>query len=126
MLGRFPRVRVVLDHMARPVVDDGPPYAAAASLFSLARFKNLYLKLTTHNVRESQQGKATPRGFFGRVLREFGASRIAWGSNYPASEGSLPDMLAEAKLALASLPQADQDWIFSRTAGTLYPALSDR
>lgn len=126
MLGRFPRVRVVLDHMARPVVDDGPPYAAAASLFSLARFKNLYLKLTTHNVRESQQGKATPKGFFGHVLREFGASRIAWGSNYPASEGSLPDMLAEAKLALASLPQADQDWIFSRTAGTLYPALSHK
>jgi len=124
MLERFPGVRVVLDHMARPVIAEGPPYAAAASLFSLARHKNLYLKLTTHNVRESRTGKATAESFFGRVVREFGASRIAWGSNYPASEGSLAQILAEAKAALASLSPADRDWIFSRTAQTLYPALA--
>ena len=34
---RFPKVRILLDHMARPVLDDGPPYAAAGSLFELAR-----------------------------------------------------------------------------------------
>jgi len=41
VLERFPRVRVILDHMARPAMADGPPYAAAASLFSLARYGNL-------------------------------------------------------------------------------------
>lgn len=126
VLERFPRVRVILDHMARPLIGDGPPYAAAASLFSLARYKNLYLKLTTHNVRESRAGKATPESFFGRVVREFGAARIAWGSNYPASEGSLADILGEAKAALASLSSGDRDWIFSRTAQTLYPSLAGK
>src|SRR5258706_3323035 len=124
MLQRFPRVRVVLDHMARPIIDDGPPYAAAASLFSLARYGNLYLKLTTHNVRESRAGKSLPASFFARVVEEFGASRIAWGSNYPASEGSLPGLLAEARAALAALPSRDHDWIFFRTAQSLYPALA--
>jgi len=124
MLERFPGVRVILDHMARPAIAEGPPYAAAASLFSLARHENLYLKLTTHNVRESRAGKATAESFFGRVVREFGAPRIAWGSNYPASEGGLAEILAEAKAALASLSAADRDWIFSRTAQTLYPALA--
>jgi predicted TIM-barrel fold metal-dependent hydrolase len=126
MLQRFPRVRVLLDHMARPVINDGPPYVAAASLFQLAQYQNLYLKLTTHNVRESQGGKAAPDSFFDRVVREFGASRIAWGSNYPASEGSLLHILAEAKAGLASLSRADQDWIFFRTAQTLYPVLADK
>jgi len=58
------------------------------------------------------------------VVAEFGASRIAWGSNFPASEGSLPGLLAEARSALAALPQRDRDWIFFRTAQSLYPALA--
>jgi predicted TIM-barrel fold metal-dependent hydrolase len=124
VLERFPRLRVILDHMARPAIDDGPPYAAAASLFSLARYGNLYLKLSTHNVREARAGKAAPESFFARVVAEFGASRIAWGSNYPASEGTLAGILAEARSALAPLPSADRDWIFFRTAQSLYPALS--
>jgi predicted TIM-barrel fold metal-dependent hydrolase len=124
VLERFPRVRVILDHMARPTMEDGPPYAAAGGLFSLARYGNLYLKLSTHNVREARAGKATPESFFARVVEEFGASRIAWGSNFPASEGSLPDLLAEARAALAALPNRDRDWIFFRTAQSLYPALA--
>lgn len=126
MLERFPHVRTVLDHMARPAIDDGPPYAGASSLFSLARHENLFLKLTTHNVRESLGGKATPESFFGRVVAEFGASRIAWGSNYPASEGTLSGILAEASAALAALARADRDWIFFRTAQSLYPSLANR
>src|SRR6267154_1880251 len=116
VLERFARVRVVLDHMARPIVEDGPPYAAAARLFSLARYANLHLKLSAHNVRESRAGKSTPESLFARVVAEFGASRIAWGSNFPASEGSLPGLLAEARSALAALPSRDRDWIFFRTA----------
>jgi hypothetical protein len=32
----------------------------------------------------------------------------------------------EAKSALASLPEEDQQWIFARTAQSLYPALADK
>jgi predicted TIM-barrel fold metal-dependent hydrolase len=123
VIARFPRARILLDHMARPLIEDGPPYADAKSLFALARHPNLYLKLTTHNLRESRKGKATPETFFPRVVAEFGAGRIAWGSNYPASEGTLAGLLAEARAALAPLPQVDRDWIFRRTAEALYPVL---
>jgi L-fuconolactonase len=127
MLARFPQARVLLDHMGRPAIGDGPPYLDADPLFELARHKNLYLKLTTHNVRESRQDKATPATFFARVVKEFGASRVAWGSNYPASEGTLAALLADARAALASLPKEYQEWIFFRTAKTLYyPTLVER
>ena len=125
VLERFPKVRIVLDHMARPMLDDGPPYGAASSLFALRLYPNLYLKLTTHNVRESRQGRAKPESFFGRLVEKFGASRIAWGSNYPASEGTLAGVLAEAREALASLSREDQEWIFFRTAESLYPVLAE-
>jgi L-fuconolactonase len=127
MLTRFPQARVLLDHMGRPAIADGPPYLDAGPLFELARHRNLYLKLTSHNVRESRQGKATPETFFARVVKEFGASRIAWGSNYPATEGTLAALLADARAALASLPGEYQEWILFRTAKTLYyPSLVDR
>jgi predicted TIM-barrel fold metal-dependent hydrolase len=83
LLSEFRDARVVLDHMARPVPDD------AGTLLSLARHPNLFLKFTTHNVRDAAKAQTTPEAFMRRVVDAFGARRIAWGSNYPASEGSL-------------------------------------
>jgi predicted TIM-barrel fold metal-dependent hydrolase len=126
MAERFPNVRIILDHCARPELADGPPYKAAASLFALARYANIYLKLTPRIFAESRRGKATPDTFFPRLVSEFGASRLAWGSNYPSSEGSLPQLLNLARQSVACLPLADQNWIFVKTAQALYPALSDQ
>jgi len=125
MIERFPKVKILLDHMARPTLDDGPPYAAAASLFGLARYPTVYLKLTKRNFEQAKAGKATPATFFPKLVAEFGAERLAWGSNYPSSEGTMPDILHLAKEALGVLPQNDQDWIFAKTAQVLYPALKD-
>jgi len=126
VLQRFPGLRVVLDHLARPAQDDGPPYAAADRLWGLARFPGVYVKVTERNFLGAKAGRATPETFFGRLVSEFGASRIAWGSNFPASERSLPELLALAEDALGFLPATERAWIFSRTAQTLYPALADR
>jgi predicted TIM-barrel fold metal-dependent hydrolase len=125
VLQRFPGIRVVLDHLARPVQDDGPPYAAADSLWRLAEHPGVYAKITERNFVGAMAGRATPETFFGRLVSVFGASRVAWGSNFPASERSLPDLVALAQDTLQCLPPRDREWIFSRTAQTLYPALAD-
>jgi len=124
MLERFPNVRVILDHLAKPTLSDGPPYAAAADVFRLADCQNLYLKLTPRTVAEAQNGKASHATFFPLLISKFGASRIAWGSNYPASEGTLPELLKVSQTALSVLPAEDRDWIFAGTALTLYPVLA--
>ena len=92
MLERFPKVRVILDHLAKPSLSDGPPYAGAADVFRLADYKNLVLETHPRTVAEAQNGKATHATFFPLLVSKFGASRIAWGSNYPASEGTLPEI----------------------------------
>ena len=125
MAGRFPAVRIILDHCVRPVLDDGPPYAAAASLFGLARYRNIYLKLTPRIFAEARRGPAPPETFFPRLAAEFGSSRVAGGSHYPSSEGTLPALLKTARASLACLPKVDLEWIFAKTAQTLYSALAD-
>lgn len=125
MAERFPNVRIVLDHCARPELSDGPPYNAAANLFDLASFSNVYPKLTPRIFAESGRGKATPETFFPHLVAAFGASRLAWGSNYPSSEGTLPQLLATAQESLSCLAASEGDWIFAKTAQALYPALAD-
>ena len=123
MLQKFPRIRVLLDHLARPDLADGPPYDSAAALFALAAYPGVYLKLTNRTIAEAARGASTPQAFFPRVIAAFGAQRIAWGSNFPAAEGSLPQLLDEAREALAIVSDADRAWIFGDTARAIYPQL---
>jgi predicted TIM-barrel fold metal-dependent hydrolase len=94
---QFPKVKLVLDNMARPEIADGPPYAAAAPLFALVPYGNIYLKITPRTFKQVGEGKATPESFFKKLVDEFGASRIAWGSNYPSKSGPLSMNLAAAR-----------------------------
>jgi predicted TIM-barrel fold metal-dependent hydrolase len=121
---RFPKVNIILDHLGRPDVTDGPPYNKACSLFGLEPFENIYLKLTPRIFGDVKRGEASAETFFPKLVAGFGSNRLAWGSNYPASEGKLKDNLQVAKAALASLTAQDQEWIFSKTAQRLYPALA--
>lgn len=123
LLQRYPGVKILLDHLARPELEQGPPYEQARALFALGRYRNLHFKFTTHNVRESGQGRSTQRAFSRAVVDAFGADRIAWGSNFPASPGSLRDQLAEALECMDALSRTEREWIFSGTARKLYADL---
>lgn len=123
LLDRFPGVRVVIDHFARPPLDDGPPYAAAQPLFALARYPQVYVKISTVTHEDAARGRSTPRAFLERLVGEFGADRIAWGSNYPASEGPLAALVALAREWVAFLPTDAQERILGGTALALYPRL---
>ena len=125
LMQRFPKVRIILDHLARPQIVDGPPFAADREFFAFAENPNVYLKVTPINYMREDWGKGTPETFFGKMVAEFGAQRIAWGSNFPATAGTLKDNLAQARKAMTSISAADQEWIFGRTAQVLYPSLAD-
>jgi L-fuconolactonase len=124
LLERFPKVRVLLDHLARPDLSDGPPYSRAQSLFELVNFPGVHLKLTNRTVAAAGEGVSTAATFIPHVVRVFGAERILWGSNFPAAEGTLSDLLSEAKAAVASLPHSEQAMIFAGAARNLYPTLT--
>jgi predicted TIM-barrel fold metal-dependent hydrolase len=122
LLERFPESRVLLDHCARPDLADGAPYNAAGALFDIAAFPGVYLKLTNRTLAAAAAGKSQPAAFLEKLVTVFGANRIAWGSNFPAAEGSLPELLAAAREVLSVLPPAQQSLIFAGTAEIVYPA----
>ncbi|GAA3442703.1 amidohydrolase family protein [Planomonospora venezuelensis] len=123
VLERFPGVRVLLDHIGYPDIAASPS-GAGSEVAELARHTNLYLKLTHRNLERLQDAGKEAAGFLEPVMEAFGARRIAWGSNCPAAEQSLPELLALAEEVLAELPDGDREEIFSGTARRLYPGLA--
>jgi predicted TIM-barrel fold metal-dependent hydrolase len=126
ILDMFPKVTMILDHLSRAPFEDGPPYSKAADFLALAKYEQVYLKITPNNVKPKNWGKGAPETFFGKLIDTFGASRIAWGSNFPNSVGTLSEILETAKTAFSFAKDSDQEWIFGKTAEVLYPALAGR
>ncbi|MET7823571.1 amidohydrolase family protein [Streptomyces sp. NPDC005386] len=122
LLERFPGVKVLLDHIGYPDIAASPA-RAGAEVAALAVHPGLYLKLTHRNLERLQDAGERAGDFLGPVVEAFGAERIAWGSNCPAAEQSLPDLLALAQEVLAGLPERDRQEIFAGTARRLYPSL---
>ena len=125
IMDKFPKITMLLDHFSRAPIEDGPPYAAAADFLALAKYKQVYLKVTPINVQPKSWGKATPATWFGKVIDTYGAERIAWGSNFPNSVGTLKEILDAARKAFDFAKPSDQDMIFGKTAQTIYPVLKD-
>jgi predicted TIM-barrel fold metal-dependent hydrolase len=124
VLERFPNVTVALDHLAVPALSAGPPYDCVQPLFELVRFPNLYLKFSSVSLYAARRGKSTPKEFFSCLIDRFGARRLMWGSNFPATyDRSLKDQFDLARQELSFLPQEEQRWIFGETALTLWPML---
>lgn len=125
ILQRFPDVNIILDHLGRPDLSDGAPYANAAPLWRLARFANLFLKITPRTFDLAEKAPARPDSFFPKLVAEYGAERLAWGSNFPANDGSLKELVQQGHRCFAALSDRDRAAIWSGTARHLYPQLAN-
>jgi predicted TIM-barrel fold metal-dependent hydrolase len=123
LLERFPGVKILLDHIGYPDIAASPA-RAGADVAALAVHPGLYLKLTHRNLERLRDAGERAKEFLGPVVEAFGAGRIAWGSNLPAAEQSLPELRVLAEEVLAGLPEQDRREIFAGTARRLYPALA--
>jgi L-fuconolactonase len=124
VMERYPRVKVSFEHAWGHKVGL-PPYGVLDPLFALAQNPNVYIKTAINNIAAAREAGGAPEVLYEKLVQVFGAKRIMWSSNYPAHPkfGSIKSRLDESKKALASLGQADRDWILGGTALAFYPAL---
>jgi predicted TIM-barrel fold metal-dependent hydrolase len=123
LLGRFPDVTILLDHCGYPDVAASPG-RAGAELAQLSEHTGLHLKLTHRTLEPLQAAGAEASAFLEPVLTAFGAERIAWGSNCPAAEQPLDQLVALATGVLSGLPEPDRHEIFGGTCRRLYKGLT--
>jgi L-fuconolactonase len=82
MLDRFPALKVSLDHCAFPRFDPDAPNGNVRSLLALSEYPALSLKVTTHVIDACEAAGAVASRFLARLVSEFGAERVMWGSDY--------------------------------------------
>jgi predicted TIM-barrel fold metal-dependent hydrolase len=125
VLERFPNLIVALDHGARPRLDGGPPYDGAEDLFVLTRFENVFLKLTSVTVRRAAgEPGGDPAKLVRKLVDGFGANRVTWGSNFPASDGSLAELRRLAEDAFGELTDTERRQVSEETPKEVYPTLA--
>ena len=79
---RYPRMRLIIDHMGYPNVDEPP--AAFAPIVELARFDNVVFKLSDVKGRSKEDFPYRDvHPFIKMLLDAFGAQRTVWGTGYP-------------------------------------------
>lgn len=125
LLGEFPGVPLVLDHLAYPPFEEGPAGESLVPLLGLAAFPNVYLKFSTLSFYGIARGKkSTPQEVFRLLLERFGPGRMMWGSNFPNTfDRGLKEQFHLARESLAFLAEEERRWLFGETALSLWPAL---
>jgi predicted TIM-barrel fold metal-dependent hydrolase len=92
MAGRFPGVKIVIDHLGKPDLTSADPWADFRKMFRLKRFKQVWISAS--EPYEISLTKQFPYRdtypFFKATYEEFGGNQIVWGTGYPKPRWELP------------------------------------
>ncbi|SAK60945.1 hydrolase [Caballeronia pedi] len=124
---RYPALRVVVDHGAKPPIRDGvdggwQPWAdGIAQLAALPQ--RLFCKLSglATEAKENWTDE-TLKPYVAHLIEHFGAARLMWGSDWPVLDlnGSYTGWHSTAKNLTSHLEKAEQDAIFGANARAFY------
>jgi predicted TIM-barrel fold metal-dependent hydrolase len=105
VLGAFPVLRVALDHCGFADLSR-PDWEKHSPLVDLARFPNLWLKVSSHVLHSAEKAGSTPQRVVAQLAERFG-ERLIWGSDYPQTEGPYRELVDLGRSAFAALrPEA--------------------
>ena len=117
---RFPQLRIVIDHAAKPAIGSAQGFAGwYPAIAQLAERGNVMCKLSGLLTERGEAPAEAIEPYVAAVLDLFGAERVLWGSDWPvlnaaSSYGVWLDM------ALRLVPRADHGAVFAGTASRVY------
>jgi L-fuconolactonase len=123
LLKRYPNMRSVIDHGAKPEIRDSAFSDWAAGIAALANGTNAYCKLSGL-VTEAAQDWTTEnlRPYVDHLLDTFGPQRLIWGSDWPVCTlaSSYDRWVDTTETLLATQTDADRVAILGGNAANFY------
>jgi L-fuconolactonase len=114
-----PGARIVMTHLGNPVLQDGKP--ADTELLQLADIPGVFVQLSGLS-QFCEHPHPELDGLIRQVIRDFGAPRVYWGSNYPVC-GDDAEYRRDLRLITSGkwdLTAEQIEWITERTAEGLW------
>jgi L-fuconolactonase len=125
---RFPNLRIVIDHGAKPQIRDGSAglQSWADGITRLAQLPHVHCKLSGL-ATEASPGwtETTLRPYVDHLLQSFGPARLMWGSDWPVLNLNGDYLLwhSVATTLLAALSDAEREAVFGANAAAFYRLL---
>jgi predicted TIM-barrel fold metal-dependent hydrolase len=128
MVRRYPKVNVVIDHLARVEVDTKDTEDQIQKLLALAKYPNVYVKVSELNILSPS--KKYPYKdtypFVKRVYEAYGPDRLLWGTGFPgptraqAERPSFDEELALIETHIPFFSAAERAKILGRNAAKVW------
>jgi predicted TIM-barrel fold metal-dependent hydrolase len=92
MAGRFPGVKIVIDHLGKPDLKSADPWPEFRKMFALKKFPQVWVSASEPYelslTKEYPYRDTIP--FFKATYEEFGGKQLIWGTGYPRPRWELP------------------------------------
>ena len=102
-----PDVRVVLDHLLEPEMDEGAHFGLDERYEQLAHCPNISFKFTSINLDICREAGIPAEKVLRRAVDLYGADRVMWGSDIGTSSGTYREMVARFLEAAVLLTPAE-------------------
>ncbi len=104
---KYPDIRLVLDHLLEPEMEEGEHFGLDQRYEKLAGEKNIYFKFTSINLDICREANIPAAKVLRRAADMFGADHLMWGSDIGTSSGTYKDMVQRFLDAAAVLSAAE-------------------
>ncbi len=92
MAGRFPGVKIIVDHAGKPDLKLADPWPEFKKMFKLKKFPHVWI--SNSEPYEMSEIKKYPYEdtlpFYKAIYEEFGGKQLVWGTGYPRPRWELP------------------------------------
>ncbi|HWU61609.1 MAG TPA: amidohydrolase family protein [Ensifer sp.] len=122
---RYPDLRVVIDHGAKPLIAEGRFVDWRKRLTALAELPNVSCKLSGLLVEAGEQRPEAVRPYAETILELFGPERVIWGSDWPVVN-LVSDYQSWLDQCLDIVPAHHHDAVFGGNAINFYRLKSGR
>ena len=117
---KYPGIRLVLDHLLEPEMDEGEHFGLDERWETLAPEKNVFFKFTSINLDICRESGVPATQVLRRAVDLYGADRVMWGSDIGTSSGTYKDMVQRMVDASVLLSPAERQAVFHDTGRRVF------
>jgi predicted TIM-barrel fold metal-dependent hydrolase len=116
----FPDVRIVLDHLLEPEMEEDGHFGLDERYEKLAGRENIFLKFTSINLDICREAGILADKVLRRAVDLFGADHLMWGSDIGTSSGTYKDMVQRMLDASALLKPEERRAVWRDTGRRVF------
>lgn len=117
---RYPDIRIVLDHLLEPEMEEGEHFGLDERYQALAGIPNIFFKFTSINLDICREAGIPADRVLRRAVDMFGADHIMWGSDIGTSSGTYKDMVQRFLDSAVLLTPQEQRAVFHDTGKRVF------